>query len=232
MQWLHERSWWIRSVFGVSLLCLFVFATAWYLNRQCQDAYESYRRILALHHKRLAQSIGPESHVFLGASTMQGLDVSQVAQNAINLSIGSETLEALSQRVQHYPLLNQAQAVYLLAGYNDLCLAGASSTVRALMSVLGTIGASPKVYVVGLQLELENGPGACADINQMIRRYNHSAHQLCEQRPRCEFYDPNPELQGANGLPAPEYYEPDGVHLSVLGYRVLVEGLKSVVIAP
>lgn len=226
MQGWQKKSDWIKILGIASLLSLGVFATVWYLRAPCPHAYDSYRQVLADHHKRLARSIGPYSHVFLGASTMQGLDASQVALNAINLSIGSETLTALSLRVQHYPQVRQAAAAYLLAGYNDLCSLGEARTLAALASTLDFIGAGPDVYVIGLQSVL--GQGECVGINEQIKRHNLAAQQLCAQRANCRFYDPNPSLMGHNGLPAPEYYEADGLHLSGQGYRVLVGGLKSV----
>ncbi|AFU98955.1 SGNH/GDSL hydrolase family protein [Simiduia agarivorans] len=226
MQWWLGKSSWIKLLGIASLLGLLAFATTWYVCVGRPDAYANYRKVLADHHKRLARSITSSSHVFLGASTMQGLDVSQVALNSINLSIGSETLAALSHRLHQYPKIHHAAAVYILAGYNDLCDAGETQTLRALAATLEFIGKSPDINVIGLQLELF--ASGCNGINNRITGYNQAAGQLCGSVSNCRFIDPNPFLKGADGLPAAEYYEADGLHLNEQGYRALVRGLKAV----
>ena len=56
--------------------------------------------------------------MFLGDSHVQGLAVSSITPNAVNLGIGGNTTVGLIQRLQNLKSLQLARTVVIAIGYN------------------------------------------------------------------------------------------------------------------
>lgn len=54
----------------------------------------------------------------------------------------------------------------------------------------------------------------------LMAAYNERVRSLCAEDPRLLFLDTNPSMLGADGLPQPEFYSDDKLHMSPAGYAV------------
>lgn len=175
------------------------------------------------HHQRLADNIEPGAVLFVGASSMQGLDVGAVADRAVNLGIGSDTVAGVLER---WPVraVEQARAVVLAIGFNDLAHEPVEVVRDRFAELLARVPADLPVVVSGIQTI---GGAAAADrpgFDAHIVRLNQAYRDLCADRPRCHYVDTAAALAGCPGEPV---HEPDGVHLGPAGYRCWKAALRA-----
>lgn len=176
------------------------------------------------HHQRLAGNIEPGAALFVGSSSIQGLDVGAVADRAVNLGIGGDTVAGVLAR---WPAraITHARAVIVAIGLNDLL---GHEPVEAVSDrfaeLLGRVPADLPVVVSGLQplgaAAAANWPGVDARIVQLNQRYR----ALCAGRPRCHYADTTAALARCPGGPV---HEPDGIHLAPAGYRCWKAALRA-----
>ena len=69
--------------------------------------------------RRASQGL-PADIVFLGASTLEGLDARAFGEGAVNLAVGGNRLSDVRRSLASQPFLKEARTIVLLAGFNDL----------------------------------------------------------------------------------------------------------------
>jgi lysophospholipase L1-like esterase len=195
------------------------------LHRQVAgDAPEATRFVVSMrgHHERLVDNVEPGAVLFVGASSVQGHDVGAVADRAVNLGIGSDTVAGVLQR---WPAraIEQARAVVLAIGFNDLAHEPVEVVRDRFAELLARVPAEQPVVVSGVQsvgaVAIADRPGLDARIVQL----NHGYRALCADRPRCQYVDTAAALARCPGEPV---HEPDGVHLGPAGYRCWKAALR------
>jgi lysophospholipase L1-like esterase len=176
------------------------------------------------HHQRLAGNIEPGAVLFVGSSSIQGLDVGAVADRAVNLGIGSDTVAGVLERWPTRAIAH-ARAVVVAIGLNDLLDHEPVEAVSARFAeLLARVPADLPVVVSGIQslgaAVIADRPGLDAQIVQL----NQSYRALCAGRPRCQYADTAAALARCPGGPV---HEPDGIHLGTAGYRCWKAALRA-----
>jgi lysophospholipase L1-like esterase len=167
-------------------------------------------------HQRLAGNVEPGAVLFVGSSSIQGLDVGAVADRAVNLGIGSDTVVGVLER---WParVVEHARAVVLAIGFNDLAHEEPVEAVRdRFAELLALVPAELPVVVSGIQ---SIGAAAVADrpgLDARIARLNQAYRALCADRSRCHYVDTAAALARC---PGESVHESDGIHLGPAGYR-------------
>jgi lysophospholipase L1-like esterase len=175
------------------------------------------------HHERLVDNIEPGAVLFVGSSSIQGLDAGAVADHAVNLGIGSDTVAGVLER---WPAraVEHARAVVLAIGFNDLAHEPVESVRDRFAELLARVPAELPVVVSGVQsigaAAITDRPGLDARIVQL----NDAYRALCADRPRCHYADTAAALARCPGEPI---HEPDGVHLGSAGYRCWKAALRA-----
>ena len=175
--------------------------------------------IQTAHLRRLDGASSEGRIVFLGSSTFQGLDVSAITPVGLNLSVGGDTLQRLIVRSSAYKSLATARAVVVNIGLNDLnndCVMPKADIRR----LFGFIPTNTHLVIVGLQ-EIPYGgqsrPCQRNELPNLISGFNSRLLHACEERAKCRYVN-NPISSGMDDETKKAMLEPDGIHLSPLGY--------------
>lgn len=186
--------------------------------RSCMSAETAARHGLLAHHRRLDGNVAPGALLFLGSSSIQGLAVGDVAERAVNLGVGGETIALLAERLPHYLSLAAARGAVLAIGYNDLGGSEPEAALERYAALLAALPSDLPLLLSGVQ------PGLLSPARERGARFNAGLAALCARRPRCSFVDLASALGGG------EHYEADGIHLSPTGYaawkRMLAQTLE------
>ena len=189
-----------------------------------------YRQMVG-HHARVARAVAPGAVLFLGSSSVQGLNVLRVTPRGINFGIGGDTTGGLLDRLDKLPLA-KAGAVVLAIGRNDLVHGAPAEALRSFEQILAAIPASVPVFVNGTQPVAPPAefPWLKTPRNS-VERFNAGIRQRCEARAGCSYIPLDQVLAGPDGYFLARFRERDGLHLNRAGYRrwmaMLREALES-----
>ena len=180
------------------------------------------------HLSRLDGASLPGRVVFLGSSTFQGLDVSAVTPFGLNLGLGGDTLPGLVKRAEQYRALGEAHAVFINIGLNDL-MQQCRLPDMPLSTLLSLVPPPTPVIVAGTQgvAPSQHGERCSEQINTLVTRLNQQFASVCAQRHGCTFVS-HPITPGVDSPEIRQLQDPDGIHLSANGYRVLIDRLRKV----
>jgi len=170
--------------------------------------------------QRLARSIDSNSIVFIGSSSIQGMDTGSMSHGAMNFGISGEKLSPLLQRMQSYSLLNDAKALVFMAGFNDMC-SNISDAVAKFERLL-RVTSKPPVFIVSLQPA--STTGLCKQLQNNIQVYNTQLQTLCLQAKHCIFINTAATFSKHAKTTQQNismFFETDGIHLSPKGYDIL-----------
>lgn len=175
------------------------------------------------HHERLVDNIEPGAVLFVGSSSIQGLDVGAVADRAVNLGIGSDTVAGVLER---WPAraVEHARAVVLAIGFNDLADQPVAAVRDRFAELLARIPADLPVVISGIQSIGAAASARRPGLDARIVELNQAYRSLCAGRPRCRYVDTGLALARCPGEPV---HEPDGVHLGAAGYRCWKAALRA-----
>ncbi len=165
--------------------------------------------------------------VFLGSSSLQGLDTSSVTPFGLNLSIGGDTLEGLMQRSAAYRSLATARVVIVNIGLNDLMRDCIQPDVR-IEDLFRLFPAETPILVLGVQgvQEAVNSRHCGSGLASLIDEFNQHSRNACSNRNNCQFI-PNPVATTMDQNTMKALQERDGVHLSRRGYEALSNALRN-----
>lgn len=175
-----------------------------------------WQRRLRDHYRRLDGSTPPGAVVFLGASSIQGLNAAAIHSCTASFGIGGETAAQLVERVGDYRSIERAAAVVVMTGLNDV-LSGDGAAVGGHISRL--LAALPVDTPVIMSSTVRLPPG---DRASAVENANTAMRAACAARPGCRFVD----LHGAMSDPVP-LIAADGIHLNSLGYRLWANLLRA-----
>ena len=182
----------------------------------------SFHQSMVDYQSRLDDTLMPGAVLFIGASHMQSLDVSSIAERAVNYGIGGDTIADVMERLPVYRSLRTARAVVLEVGYNDLRFHSVPRVESDYQSLLAALPAYLPVVVSAVLPIDETAPAFLrwpGRNNDNIARLNKALARFCSARPPCAFADAGPQLRDRAGRLAAIYRQADGVHLSPAGYR-------------
>lgn len=198
------------------------FLVSEYRNNVSCDQNAEYNETQSAHLRRLDGASADGRVVFLGSSTFQGLDVSAITPFGLNLSVGGDSLQGLIKRSMGYRSLTMARAVVINIGLNDLIerCDQHSMNVESLFSLMPI---ETPIVLVGIQ-ELSTAGDSCKgdDLSTKIVEFNQRLSKGCLGRGGggCRFVS-NPVTVGMDESARRKILEPDGIHLSKNGYKLL-----------
>ncbi|ACY14750.1 GDSL-type esterase/lipase family protein [Haliangium ochraceum] len=177
---------------------------------------------LRRHHQRLLANVAPGAVLFLGSSSIQGLDVGAVAERAVNLGIGGDTVPGLSARWPQR-VAREARALVVAVGFNDLRDAPAERVAGSFAALLARAPSEVPLVISGPQPLAPALAAERPELSARIAELNRHYQRLCAARARCRYLD-TPAVLAA--CPGGAVHEPDGVHLSARGYACWTSALR------
>ena len=166
--------------------------------------------------------------VFIGASSIvrwENLAQSFPDLRVVNRGFGGSELADSVKYATRVVIPHAPRIVVLYAGENDLNRGVSPETISAdfaqFYDVIRKALPSARVVVIGLKpsllrWKLRDGMHAT---NKLIR-----AH--CESKTACAYVDPWPFMIGKDGTPKPEFFVPDGLHMTPEGYKAWTQMLR------
>ncbi len=173
------------------------------------------------YHLRMDGLVPDGGVIFLGDSITQALATAAVVPYATNYGIGMETTADVLNVIPLYKSLTRAHAIVLTIGINDFVLGRTEGLHDRYRQVLAALPMEPSLVWCAVM------PAMREDIRlSAIRDANRTIQDLCRTRPRCMFLDTGSMFVDSEGRIIPEYFLPDGVHLSAIGYRRWIAALR------
>lgn len=184
-----------------------------------------YKRALRLH-QRMDGSVPVGSVLFVGDSMVEALVTSAVIDPSVNYGVGGDTTEGVLNRLSLYQSMNEARAVVLVVGINDLKLGVPhSETLANFRSILDSASARTQVLVGALH-PVDETVIKHRIANREIVRLNAELAKLTDIHENTEFVDSSALLTDSDGQLMSQYHVGDGLHLSSQGYSIWIEQLK------
>ncbi|RED52245.1 SGNH/GDSL hydrolase family protein [Aestuariispira insulae] len=179
---------------------------------------DGYREILTAHQLRQDRNLPPGRVLLFGASTIQGIDTARLSCPASNFGIGGETAEELMARLSHYHSIDQAAAIIVQTGLNNLLQGRTDGLETTLVKILDSLPREKPILMLAHQ---HVGPIEGLDSPPDIALWNRRIASLCEARTNCRMITPPPMRNYR-----PDYLEPDRIHLNRPGYDLLIGELN------
>lgn len=168
----------------------------------------------------------------LGDSLAAGIEAAAIAPGAVNLAMGRDRLETVSWRITRYDFLDDAQAIVLAAGVNDLIAgAGAEEAAARFEALLEQLSGAQVIAAALLPVDeaaiARHGGGAVT--NAKIAEANARMAEICAARPNCRYVAQPAGLKDADGALRDDVHEGDGLHLNGRGSRLWAAVLSAAV---
>lgn len=176
--------------------------------------HDAWRQQLRAHYRRLDSNTPAGATIFLGASTVQGLNAAQVRACHANFGIGGEAARELVGRLDDYGSLDRAAAVVVMTGLNDVLRRDDADLADNYRRLLARLPAGQPVILSSLP-RLSPAAETSRFHASAVVRANEQARAACASRPNCRFVD----LHGAMS-PLVTLTERDGIHLDAAGYAL------------
>jgi lysophospholipase L1-like esterase len=200
----------------ISILILFVIVVLFRfidLQKTHTSALKDFIQITHQHYIRKARTIDHDSVVFLGSSSVQGLNVGQITRHGVNMGIGGERMRGLIQRVPDYPKLDIASVLVFGVGFNDLCRGTSAENIADYDELLWV---TRRENIIISNMQPTTSLNRCEDIKNRMSIFNEYLREKCRTLKNCYYVDLFGLLQGSKR----EVFEQDGVHLNELGYEL------------
>jgi len=174
----------------------------------------------------------PEGAIlFVGSSSIVRWDVSRWFPDWITLNrgFGGSQIHEVTYYTKRIVIPYHPRLIVFYAGDNDIAAGASPETVcRRFADFLEAIrsgGVNAPVIFIGIKPSL-----ARWHLIDRIRGANHLIEEYCRAHPElnAHFLDVEKPMLGPDGLPQPELFVNDGLHLSDKGYQLWSELLKPV----
>lgn len=180
-----------------------------------------------LNELRAAQDV-PVTHVFYGASTIEGLDVRRFGAGAVNHSIGGTTVKDVLKEWRAEPGALAGRDIVFLSGFNDLARGRSVEGVAAdVEKMLALSGGSGRILIIGVLPVNESRRLGRGAKNETIAALNLAMRAVCAEFDNCSFADPRDGPYGFSAPLAKKYDAGDGVHLNAAGYKRLGQFIEA-----
>ncbi|MFC3050803.1 SGNH/GDSL hydrolase family protein [Kordiimonas pumila] len=216
---------------GIALFILLALARLFVsASKEVERDGAGYHKTTTAHYNRLDGNIEPGAILFIGSSSVAGMNVSDITNRAVNLGIGGEKSDQTLARMQAYQSVDQAAAVFLAIGFNDLKAGRDAGAVAATIhQILELIPEGIPLVLSSVQVLLQKSAGLPEPeaFNHKVRALNSTLAAMCEKRGLCTFVDIN-RLGCVEGVVAKDLRENDGIHLNFAGYNCFKNILKTI----
>lgn len=181
--------------------------------------------VLVPYHERMDGSVPGGAIVFLGDSIVQALVTSAVADRTVNYGIGADTVGGLRARLPVYESLNEARAIVLSIGVNDLWYREPHEIIPRYDALLSELPSHVPV-VANAVFPVMEGFGVTAGTSAKVLQLNKAFATLTDAYPNIHFIDHHARFTNDSGELNAEYHIGDGLHLNSAGYAVWIDVLQ------
>lgn len=225
-----KRAFWIYLLLVHLLLAMLIFRSGLVprlLARVTGNVVENTHLydVLLPYHRRQDGSVPDGAIIFLGDSIVHTLVTSAIADKTINYGIGADTVGGLHARIPIYKSLENARAIVLSIGVNDLWYRGHDEIAPLYEKLLSDLPAHIPVVVNAL-FPVDEGLGFAAGTNRKIQQVNESLERLVVSYPNVLFLSNRDLFIDGNGQLKSDYHIGDGLHLNTKGYDTWTTILK------
>lgn len=213
----------------VAVLTLLAFAIAgsgyFIVWHKLQDvkAREKSKAYQSLHHFYLKQLQQAETDTILiiGDSHVQSLLAQRIHSRAINLGIGGDTIQGVTNRLQDYHNIAPDSMAVVLVGTNNLLTESIADSIGRLPRLARLLEAFPGVFWVGAPHASSARISAAK-----IAQFNESVEKTCVSMSHCRYINGFPTDMNTSA-----YLNIDGIHLTPAGYEHLTSQIRQDIIA-
>lgn len=187
---------------------------------------EHYHRMVRFH-TRIDGNVPSASVIFIGDSMFQGLSVTAVANPSVNYGIGGDTTFGILQRLPNYHSVDNAKAVVLAVGHNDMRLRSNAEIFVNCKTISKKIHPDVPIFfcaVLPIDIMAQNN---WSDVSQdRIQALNAVLENWAKEKTNVTFVNISEELTDTQGNLADKYHIGDGVHLNTSGNEILIRRLR------
>lgn len=161
------------------------------------------------------------SIVFLGSSSFRRWDLDRYfpGRGLINRGFGGSQMEDALRYLDRIVLPIEPRAVFLYEGDNDTGRGKSPETVasqfRDLAAKIHADLPEARIVFVSIKPSLRRW-----HLIEVARKANDLIREACAESDLLEYVDAATPLLGADGLPRPDLFVEDGLHLNDAGYRI------------
>lgn len=187
---------------------------------------EHYHRMVRFH-TRIDGNVPSDSVIFIGDSMFQGLSVTTIVNPSVNYGIGGDTTFGILQRLPSYHSVEEATAVVIAAGHNDMRLRTNAEIFANCKTISQKIHVNvPIIFCAVLPIDTMAQDEWSGVSQDRILALNAVLNSWAKEEENVIFVNIGPELLDTEGNLADEYHIGDGVHLNSLGNEVLIKRLR------
>lgn len=171
--------------------------------------------------------------LFMGSSSIRMWDLKKYFTGipVVNRGFGGSYISDSAYYAGRIAAPCKPRVIVLYAGDNDITDGKPPERVAAdFNDFTGAVRAgSPGVPVI--YISIKPSPSRWKLWPKMLEA-NALIKRSCEARQPCRFLDVGPSMLGADGMPRPELFQPDGLHMTDQGYRLWTDMLTPLLTAP
>lgn len=175
---------------------------------------------MAHYHKRIDQSLLPNSILFIGDSHIQSLYVQMEGLRSANFGIGNDTTIGVRKRLSDYQALSTAQAVVLQIGINDLEYRSVQQTLESYEQLLKQLPKNSNILLNAVFPVSETIIADGRQWNLEVSQLNIGLRALCNDIDQCRFLNVGNTFLDGNGDLSERFHLGDGVHLNKLANEI------------
>jgi lysophospholipase L1-like esterase len=177
------------------------------------------------YHRRMDGNVAEGSIIFLGDSIVQSLVTSAIADKTVNYGIGADTIGGLRKRLPFYRSLNNARAIVISIGVNDLWYRQHDEIILRYEQLLADLPDNVPVVANAL-FPIQEGLEYGDDTNARISHVNQSISEVASRFDNVLFINNTDSFVDTNGQLQSDYHIGDGLHLNTKAYEVWIERLR------
>ena len=169
--------------------------------------------------------------IFIGDSLIGGYKVADAfpQYKVANHGVGGEVTRGLLYRLKEDVIDLKPQAVVICSGSNDLsCRTNPDLAVQNLSSAIDQLRAADSTMPIIICLVTPRDAANAPIDPGSLQKLNSGISRLAEGRKNVFVVDVFTPLATPEGLPVPEYFKPDKIHLLPAGYEKWTERLTPV----
>ncbi len=193
-----------------------------------EDELTPHFHTMLTFHERVDKNVPDHSVLFIGDSITQGLAVTAIYPQSVNLGIGQDTTFGVLSRLPHYSSIPRAKLVVIAVGVNDLRRRGNDQIVENYRHIIKLIPEEIPILFSTI-LPINEIVSNRTDDNSRIEQINKRLKNICLNNHRLYFIDISESLIDSKGNLFDNYHIGDGVHLNAMGNGIWISKLKETV---
>lgn len=163
--------------------------------------------------------------VFIGDSIVQEMPIRQITPDGENYGIAGDTTKGVIDRLDTISILNKAYAIVIHIGINDFWFYGKDKIVdyyKILLDIIPKNTTTVINSILPIDEDYESLP-----YNHQIDETNKRIEELCQNHQHLHYCDSNSRMKNSAGYLDRDFHIGDGLHLSELGYLMLIQSIAS-----